>query len=124
MREAGVIGPDDNPNIEQMKRLDESRKSKKVSNDEWQSTVDPDSRITKIKDGTTNGYGGPHCLDQKTDFIRETGNASFSPSRVGPPSPSSPGIGTGYDDLPPIQVPWCRIAQTLMQSFSIEERQV
>ncbi|MCG3773949.1 MAG: hypothetical protein JW395_0766 [Nitrospira sp.] len=30
-------------------------------------------------------YGGPHCLDQKTDFIRETGNASFSPlSRVVP----------------------------------------
>ena len=26
-------------------------------------------------------YGGPHCLDQKTDFIRETSNASFSPFR-------------------------------------------
>lgn len=54
MREADVIGPDDNPNIEMMKHFDESRECKKISNDGWPSTVNPDSRITKIKEGATH----------------------------------------------------------------------
>ena len=33
---------------------------------------------TKLPKCDVDEYGGPHCLDQNSDFIRETGNASFS----------------------------------------------
>ncbi|MCG8587120.1 MAG: hypothetical protein MI757_20640, partial [Pirellulales bacterium] len=35
-------------------RFDRKRKDKKVSNQDWQSETDPDSRITKMKDGRTH----------------------------------------------------------------------
>ncbi len=70
MREAGLIGPDDTPNIEQMKRFDKSRKGKKVSNEDWQSPTDPDSRITKMKDGTTHlAYKAEHAVDLESNLI-------------------------------------------------------
>lgn len=70
MREAGVIGPEDTPGIDDMKRFDKSRKDKKVSNDDWESPVDPDSRITKMKDGTTHpAYKAEHAVDLETDMI-------------------------------------------------------
>ena len=70
MREAGLIGPDDTPNIEQMKRFDKSRKGKKVSNEDWQSPTDPDSRITKMKDGTTHlAYKAEHSVDLESNLI-------------------------------------------------------
>lgn len=70
MREAGVIGPDDTPGIDEMKRFDKSRKDKKVSNDDWESPTDPDSRITKMKDGTTHlAYKAEHAVDLKSDII-------------------------------------------------------
>ena len=37
MREAGAVGPDQTPTIEQLKRFDKSRTGKKVSNDDWES---------------------------------------------------------------------------------------
>ena len=46
--EAGL----DNPTDEDLRRFDRQRKDKKVSNDEWTSPSDPDSRIAKMKDGT------------------------------------------------------------------------
>ena len=70
MREAGVIGPEDKPTIDEMKRFDKSRKDKKVSNEDWESPVDPDSRITKMKDGTTHlAYKAEHAVDLETDMI-------------------------------------------------------
>ena len=70
MREAGVIGPEDKPSIEEIKRFDRSRKGKKVSNEDWKSPVDPDSRITKMKDGTTHlAYKAEHAVDLETDMI-------------------------------------------------------
>ncbi|MEP4222831.1 MAG: hypothetical protein ABJ378_06155 [Rhodopirellula bahusiensis] len=43
---------EDNPSDEELRRFDKGRKSKKkVSNDEWESATDPDSRIGKMKDG-------------------------------------------------------------------------
>jgi transposase len=54
MREAGIIAPDDTPCSEEMQRFDKSRAGKKDSNTEWESPVDPDSRIKKMKDGTTH----------------------------------------------------------------------
>lgn len=70
MREAGVVGPDDKPTIDDMKRFDKSRKDKKVSNDDWESPTDPDSRIMKMKDGTTHlAYKAEHAVDLETDMI-------------------------------------------------------
>jgi transposase len=70
MREAGVIGPEDTPGIDEMKRFDKSRKDKKVSNDDWESPADPDSRIMKMKDGTTHlAYKAEHAVDLETDMI-------------------------------------------------------
>ena len=45
--EAGI----ENPTDEDLRRFDKKRKDKKVSNDDWQSPSDPDSRIAKMKDG-------------------------------------------------------------------------
>src|SRR5579884_865305 len=48
MAEEGVEDPTD----EEIRRFDKKR-PKKVSNKEWQSPADPDSRIARMKDGTT-----------------------------------------------------------------------
>ncbi len=70
MREAGVVGPDEKPTIEELKRFDKSRKGKKVSNEDWESPADPDSRITKMKDGTTHlAYKAEQTVDLDTEMI-------------------------------------------------------
>lgn len=70
MRDAGVIGPDETPTVDELKRFDKSRKDKKVSNDEWESPSDPDSRITKMKDGTTHlAYKAEQAVDLDTEMI-------------------------------------------------------
>ncbi|MFO0837271.1 MAG: transposase [Phycisphaerae bacterium] len=48
-KEAGIEDPTD----DDLKKFDQKRKGKKLSNDDWQSTTEPDGRIAKIKDGTT-----------------------------------------------------------------------
>lgn len=63
--EAGI----ENPTAEELRKFDKNR-AKKVSNDEWESPTDPDSRITKMKDGTTHlAYKAEHVVDLETDFI-------------------------------------------------------
>jgi transposase len=70
MREAGAVGPDATPTVEEMKRFDKARKGKKVSNDDWESPNDPDSRIAKMKDGTTHlAYKAEHAVDLNTEMI-------------------------------------------------------
>jgi len=70
MREAGVVGPEATPTFEEMKRFDKSRKNKKVSNEDWQSPSDPDSRIAKMKDGTTHmAYKPEHVVDLQSELI-------------------------------------------------------
>jgi len=70
MRDSGAIGPEENPTIEEIKRFDKSRSGKKVSNDDWESPTDPDSRITKMKDGTTHlAYKAEHAVDLETSLI-------------------------------------------------------
>jgi len=44
----------ESPTEVDLRRLDRSRKDKKVSNEQWESPVDPDSRIAKMKDGRTH----------------------------------------------------------------------
>jgi transposase len=64
--EAGI----ENPSDEELRRFDKTRKDKKVSNDDWQSPHDPDSRITRMKDGTTHlAYKAEHVVDLDTDLV-------------------------------------------------------
>ena len=71
MKEEGLIEEDDDPpSDEELRKFDKSRKDKKVSNDEWISPTDPDSRITKMKDGTTHlAYKAEHVVDLETEVI-------------------------------------------------------
>src|SRR5206468_3432189 len=51
------------------RRLDRRRK-KRVSNDDWQSGSDPESRITKLKDGRTHlAYKAEHVIDLESEVI-------------------------------------------------------
>jgi transposase len=60
----------ENPTDEDLRRFDKQRKDKRVSNDEWVSETDPDSRITKMKDGTTHlAYKAEHVVDLKTELV-------------------------------------------------------
>jgi len=60
----------ENPTNEDLRRFDKKRTDKKVSNDDWQSTTDPESRIAKMKDGTTHlAYKAEHVVDLATDLV-------------------------------------------------------
>ncbi len=60
----------DDPTDEDLRRFDRQRKGKKVSNEEWTSSSDPDSKIAKMKDGTTHlAYKAEHVVDLKTELI-------------------------------------------------------
>lgn len=65
-RAEGIPDPTD----EDLRRLDRSRKDKKVSNQDWESPSDPDSRIARMKDGRTHlAYKAEHAVDLKTQAI-------------------------------------------------------
>jgi transposase len=60
----------ENPTDEELRRFDKQRKDKRVSNEEWMSPTDPDSRIAKMKDGTTHlAYKAEHVVDLKTELV-------------------------------------------------------
>jgi transposase len=64
--EAGL--PD--PSAEELRRFDRQRGQKKVSNAEWVSPTDADSRIAKMKDGTTHlAYKAEHVVDLASDLV-------------------------------------------------------
>jgi IS5 family transposase len=65
-KEAGI----ENPSDEDLRRLDRKRKGKKVSNEEWKSPTDPDSRIARMKDGTTHfAYKAEHAVDVDSGVV-------------------------------------------------------
>jgi transposase len=65
-KDAGI----ENPTDEDLRRFDRKRKGKKVSNAQWQSPTDPDSRITKMKDGRTHlAYKAEHAVDLETELV-------------------------------------------------------
>jgi len=70
MKEEGIIEKDDEPTAEEVRRHDKQRKNKKVSNEDWVSTSDPESHITQMKDGRTHmAYKAEHVVDLKTDLV-------------------------------------------------------
>jgi transposase len=77
--DAGMKDPTD----EELRRFDKRRKGKKMSNDDWQSKTDPDSRVMKMKDGRTHlSYKAEHVLDLQTEMILAVG---ISPGDRGDP---------------------------------------
>jgi len=63
----------ENPTEEELRRLDRGRKDKKVSNQQWESPSDPDSRIAKMKDGRTHlAYKAEHAVDLVSEVILAT----------------------------------------------------
>jgi transposase len=65
-KEAGIEDPTD----AELRRFDRKRKGKKTSNDDWKSPTDPDSRIVKMKDGTTHlAYKAEHAVDLDTNIV-------------------------------------------------------
>lgn len=68
MQEAGLLDPPRRTMIRQstgeLRKFDKTRDNKRVSNEEWQSPTDADSRIAKMKDGTTHlAYKAEHVVD-------------------------------------------------------------
>lgn len=63
----------ENPTDEELRRFDKQRKDKRVSNEEWVSKTDPDSRIMKMKDSRTHlAYKAEHVVDLKTELVLAT----------------------------------------------------
>jgi transposase len=59
----------ENPSDEEIRRFDKKRK-KKVSNKEWESPTDADSRIAKMKDGRTHlAYKAEPTVDLDSEFV-------------------------------------------------------
>jgi len=63
----------ENPTEVDLRRLDRGRTDKKVSNEQWASPTDPDSRIAKMKDGRTHlAYKAEHAVDVESEAIVAT----------------------------------------------------
>lgn len=73
MLEEGLIEQGDDPSDEDLRKFDKTRArqgKKKVSNTEWESPSDPDSRIVKMEDGRTHlGYKAEHVVDLDNEVI-------------------------------------------------------
>ena len=70
MRAAGELEADEIPSTKERIQFDKKRKNKTFSNDEWQSPVDPDASIARMKDGTTHlAYKAEHVVDLETNAI-------------------------------------------------------
>ena len=60
----------EDPSDEDLRRFDRKRKGKKVSNKDWVSSTDADSRIMKMKDGRTHlAYKTEHVVDLDSDLL-------------------------------------------------------
>jgi transposase len=65
MKAEGIEDPSDND----VRRFDKKR-TKRVSNQEWKSPTDPDSRITKMKSGPTHlAYQAEHAVDLDSNLV-------------------------------------------------------
>jgi transposase len=97
MQEAGQTKPGDEPTAEELARFDRNRKDKKVSNQEWQSETDPDSRITKMKDGRTHlAYKAEHVVDLDTELILA---AEVYPANAADVDTIGPSISQAQDNV-------------------------
>ena len=60
----------EDPTAAEVQRFDRDRKDKSCSNADWESPVDPDAKIARMKDGTTHlAYKAEHVVDLKSEVI-------------------------------------------------------
>lgn len=81
MRAEGVIDAIEEPSDEDVRRFDKSREGKKVSNDDWKSSTDPEAEIARMKDGTTHlAYKAENVVDLDSNLIvgAQVGSATAS----------------------------------------------
>jgi len=65
-RDSGIA----TPSADDLVRLDRKRKGKKLANADWESPVDPDAKVARMKDGTTRlAYKPEHAVDLDTGVI-------------------------------------------------------
>jgi len=65
-QEAGIEDPSD----DDLKKFDQQRKGKKLSNADWESPTEPDSKIAKMKDGTTHlAHKAEHAVDLESELL-------------------------------------------------------
>lgn len=65
-KESGIESPTD----EDLARMDRKRTGKTLSNKDWRSPVDPEAKITKMKDGRTHlAYKPEHAVDLDTGAV-------------------------------------------------------
>ena len=58
------------PTADDLVRLDRRRTGKKLSNTDWESPVDPDAKVARMKNGSTRlGYKPEHAVDLDTGVI-------------------------------------------------------
>jgi hypothetical protein len=70
LRKLAIESGMENPTDEDLRKFDQKRKGKKVSNDDWHNPHDPEAKIAKMKDGTTHlAYKTEHAVDLDTDMI-------------------------------------------------------
>jgi len=70
LRKLAAAAGIENPTDEDLRRFDRQRADKKVSNEDWVSPTDPDSKIAKMKDGTTHlAYKAEHVVDLMTELV-------------------------------------------------------
>lgn len=70
MVEAGEITEEDDPPDDELRKFDRKRTDKQVSNAQWKSDTDEDSRIMRMKDGRTHlAYKAEHAVDLDSGLI-------------------------------------------------------
>jgi transposase len=58
------------PTAEDLTRMDRQRRGKRLSNEEWMSSTDPEARIARMKDGTTHlAYKPEHAVDPDSGAV-------------------------------------------------------
>jgi transposase len=78
-QEAGIEDPSD----DDLKKFDKQRKGKKLSNADWESPTEPDSKIAKMKDGTTHlAHKAEHAVDLESELLLA---ATVQPGDCGDP---------------------------------------
>lgn len=74
LRKLAIESGIENPTDEDLRQFDRNRPNKKVSNEEWVSSTDEDSKIARMKDGTTHlAYKTEHAVDVESDLILSAG---------------------------------------------------
>ncbi len=92
--EEGIEDPSD----EDLRRFDRKRKGKKVSNAEWVSPTDPDSRIMKMKDGRTRlVHKTEHVIDLDSDLLL---SATVHPGNRSDPESGLESVAEAEANLP------------------------